>query len=103
MNPLSLDTHPPLSPQNRPFENIQSIDARIREALRPAVSEADSLKQEQFDRLAQETHATLHARLKTREDSDEVRSALCDLIALLEENLALHATLEACMNRVKKV
>jgi hypothetical protein len=101
MKVLSLDGNNALS--LLAFDRRQSIDARLREALRPMVSEADILRQDQFDQLCRDTHLALRTRLDTNEDSDEVRTALLELIALLEENLALRATLEANLNRVKKV
>lgn len=101
MKVLSLDGSSALS--LLAFARRQSIDARLREALRPMVSETDILRQHQFDQLCHDTHATLRDRLDANEDSDEVRAALMELLNLLEENLALRATLEDYLNRVKKV
>ncbi|MEJ2639703.1 MAG: hypothetical protein P8010_09025, partial [Desulfosarcinaceae bacterium] len=69
----------------------------------PMVSEADILKQDKFDQLCQDTHSALRTRLDANEDSEEVRAAHLKLITLLEDNLALRATLDANLNRVKKV
>jgi hypothetical protein len=101
MKVLSLDGNSTLS--LLAFARRQSLDARLREALKPMVSEADILRQDQFDQLCQDTHLALRTRLDANEDSDEVRTALLELIKLLEENLALRATLEVNLNRVKKV
>jgi hypothetical protein len=101
MKVLSLDGNNALS--LLAFTRRQSIDDRLREALRPMVSEADILRQDQFDQLCQDTHAALRNRLNANEDSDEIRAALFELLNLLEENLALGATLEDYLNRVKKV
>jgi hypothetical protein len=101
MKILSLDGNSALS--LLAFARRQSIDARLREALRPMVSEADIFRQDRFDQLSYDTYAALRTRLDANEDSDEVRTVLLELLNLLEENLALRASLTEYLNRVKKV
>jgi hypothetical protein len=103
MNPFSAEGQNLLSLLDHPSAPRHSIDTRLREALKPLVNEADILRQDQFEQLAHDTHAVLRTRLEANEDSDEIRTAISELLTLLEENLALQATLETYLNRVKKV
>jgi hypothetical protein len=103
MKPVKLDRNYPILPLDKSIVQKPTIDARLREALKPVVSDISVLRPDQFKHLCKDTHIALTNRLNTNEDTEETRSALSDLIRLLEENMALQSTFEEYVNRVKKV
>lgn len=103
MNPVKLDRKLPLLSLNKSVVQKPTIDSRLRDALKPVVSDVNILKPEQFKNLCKDTHGALLDRLNSNGDTDEIRTALAELIHLLEENMTLQATLEENMNRVKKI
>lgn len=103
MNPVELDRKYPLLALGKSADQKPTIDSRLREALKPVVSDTSLLKPEQFNTLCKDTHDVLLDRLNRRADTDEIRTDLTDLINLLKENMSLQATLEENINRVKKI
>ena len=103
MNPVKLNRNYPLLPLDKSIVQKPTIDARLKEALKPVVSDISVLQPDQYNQLCRDTYGTLLNRLNTHGDTEEIRTALSDLIQLLEENMALQSTFEEYVNRVKKV
>jgi hypothetical protein len=77
-----------------------SLDIRLREELRPVISDRNTLKPEQYHAMLQDTHFTLLKQIKN-EKEEEAKEALRSLINLLEENAALRSLLDQYMNHIQ--
>lgn len=103
MNPVKLDRKYPLLPLDKSKVQKPTIDTRLKDALKPVISDINVLQPDQYNHLCQDTHCALQKRLNANEDIAEIRTAIAELIKLLEENMALQSTFEEYANRVKKV
>jgi hypothetical protein len=98
---LKRDQSVLVSPMARFKYSQPSIDARIREQLKPAISDRSTLSPEQYNALLFDTHSALQKQISNEKD-EETREALRDLISLLEENVTLKSLLDQYMNHVQK-
>ena len=90
-----------ISPLAKPLTMRPSIDARLREGLKPVINDMSILKPENFHALSKATHATI-ANKALHEKAGEAREALEALGMLLKENIELMTFLNQCLNRVHK-
>jgi hypothetical protein len=90
-----------ISPLAGSMAGQPSIDARLREELKPVIHDINILRPENYHTLSA---ATCDALIKQsqNEQSDEVKEALAELIGLLKENIELEMFLDQTMNRIHK-
>ena len=90
-----------ISPLAGSLSRQPSIDARLREELKPVIHDINILKPENYHALSTATYDAL-VKQSRNELSDEAKEALAALIELLEENIELESFLDQSMNRIHK-
>lgn len=98
---ITRDQNVLVSPLAKFLDPHQSIDTKLREELRPVISDRNTLKQEQYRAMLKETHSALIKQIQN-EKEEETKEALSGLIILLEENAALRSLLDQYMNHIQK-
>jgi hypothetical protein len=101
MEPCNSDNKylPSLMPQSATLR--PTIDAKLREAFRPVISDDGDIMSNNFQELLKDTHAALIEE-NNDEKSEETREALTLLIGLLEENINLRSILDQSLSRIQK-
>lgn len=90
-----------ISPLAGSLAGQPSIDARLREELKPVIHDINILRPENYHELSAETCDAL-VKQSQNEKSEEAKEALAALIELLKENIELESFLDQSMNRVHK-
>jgi hypothetical protein len=101
LDPFVADDDFVISPLVGSLSGQPSIDARLREELKPVIHDINILRPENYHTMSM---ATCDALVKQSqiEQTDEAKEALASLIALLKENIELESFLDQSMNRVHK-
>jgi hypothetical protein len=80
---------------------VQSVDQRIRQAMKPSTDDTEVLKPKTFHRLLSETHFALVKEIEQAE-KPEVKESLDALRLLLKENADLSNTFQSYANWLQK-
>ncbi len=90
------------TPADYPLGAVDSIDHRIREAIKPTMSDADLLKPKIFSSLLIEATVALEKEIE-EVTSPEVKSSLNSLKSILKENLDLCGLFQSYTNWLQKI
>jgi hypothetical protein len=81
--------------------SAQSVDHRIKEAIKSVTEDTEVLKSETFNTLLNETHSTLVEMVKENHPP-EIKQSLHSLISLLQENSNLLNLFQSYANWLQK-
>ncbi len=78
-----------------------SMDARLKEELKPAISDRSVMKPDKYQAILEETYVALVNQMGN-EKEEASKEALSSLTSLLEEIVSLQTLLNQYMNHMKK-
>jgi hypothetical protein len=101
LDPSGADDDFVISPLAGSLAGQPSIDARLREELKPVIHDINILRPENYHTMSMATCDAL-VKHSQNEQAGEAKEALTALVELLKENIELESFLDQSMNRIHK-